>query len=161
MATTPKNRIVQSVAPRSIFPDVSALVDATVSYNQGDLLFLDGSLIAPVTGDADGEFILGIAPQTVVLGKPRSAYQGTAVDAAQAIEALAGPVYGVVAKLKLKVGDSFTPGVLVYATAVDAQTVSITGTHPIGIFQGAAVTAVSGSEGPVLLGAIANSVLQF
>ena len=56
MATTPKNRIVQSVAPRSIFPEVSALVDATVSYNQGDLLFLDGSLIAPVTGDADGEF---------------------------------------------------------------------------------------------------------
>jgi len=161
MATTPKNRIVQSVAPKSLFPEASVVVDATISYNQGDILFLSSGLITPVVAEASGATVLGIAPQTVVLGKPRSAYSGTAVDAAQAIEALAGPVYGVVAKLKLKVGDSFTPGALVYATAVDAQTVSITGTHPIGIFQGVAVTAVSGSEGPVLLGAIANSVLQF
>jgi hypothetical protein len=161
MATTPKNRIVQSVAPKSLFPEASVVVDATISYNQGDILFISSGLITPVVAEASGTTVLGIAPQTVVLGKPRSAYSGTAVDAAQAIEALAGPVYGVVAKLKLKVGDSFTPGALVYATAVDAQTVSITGTHPIGIFQGAAVTAVSGSEGPVLLGAIANGVLQF
>ena len=161
MATTPKNRIVQSVSPKSIFPEVSPLVDATVSYNQGDLLFLDGSLIAPVTGDADGEFILGIAPQTVVLGKPKSAYSGTSVDAAQAVEALAGPVYGVVAKMKLKVGDSFTPGCGIFCSSVDAQTVSATGTNLIGVYQGPAITAVAGSEGPVLLGGAVAAVLHF
>ena len=163
MATTPKNRIVQSVSPKSIFPEVSNLVDATISYNQGDLLFLDEAahLVKPVVGDASGEFILGIAPQTVVLGKPRSAYQGTAVDAAQAFEALSGPVYGVVATMKLKVGDSFVPGGDIFCSAVDAQTVSSAGTKLIGVYQGAAVTAVSGSQGPVLLGAAIAGVLAF
>lgn len=157
MATVAKNRIVQSIAPKSLFPECSVVVDSSVSYNQGDLLALISGKIAAVTAEADGASFLGIAPQTVVSGKPKAVYSGTAVDAAQAIEALAGPVFGVVAKLKLKVGDSFTPGALVYCTAVDAQTVSITGTHPIGTFQGAAVTGAAGVEGPVLLAAILPS----
>lgn len=159
MPTIAKNRIVQSIAPKSLFPEASVVVDSTVSYNQGDLLFLDSGLLAPVTADADGATILGIAPQTVVLGKPKSAYSGTAVDAAQAIEALSGPVYGVVAKLKLKSGDSFVPGGAVYACAVDAQTVSSVGTNQIGVFQDAAVTAGALSEGKVLLGAVVGSAL--
>lgn len=161
MPTIAKNRIVQSIAPKSLFPEASVVVDSTVSYNQGDLLALVSGKLAAVTGDADGASILGIAPQTVVSGKPKSAYTGTAVDAAQAIEALSGPVYGVVAKLKLKVGDSFTPGCLIYCSSVDAQTVSVTGTNAIGLFQGAAVTGAAGVEGPVLLGAASTGSLVF
>lgn len=157
-----KNRIVRSIAPKSLFAEAKALVDATVSYEAGDLLFLDSGLIKPVTGEADGATILGIAPQTVVDGKPKAVYSGTAVDAAQAIEALPGPVYGVIAKMKLKVSDAFTPGALVYASAVDAQTVSVTGTNPVGIFQDASITAIAGSEGNVLLGAVGPlAAIQF
>lgn len=153
MPTTPKNRIVQSVAPKTVFPEASAVVDATVSYNQGDLLCLDSGLLKAVTGDADGATILGIAPQTVVSGKPKAVYSGTAVDAAAAIEALSGPVYGVVAKLKLKTGDTFNPGDLVYCSSVDAQTVSSTGTNQIGIFQDPTIVGAAGVEGRILLGA--------
>ena len=161
MPTIAKNRIVQSIAPKTVFPDASAIVDATVSYNQGDLLALDSGLLKAVAADADGATILGIAPQTVVSGKPKAVYSGTAVDAAQAIEALSGPVYGVVVKMKLKVGDSFTAGGSVYACAVDAQTVSSAGTNVIGVFQGPGITAVSGSEGLVMLGAKTPGGLQF
>lgn len=161
MPTIAKNRIVQSIAPKSLYPEASVIVDATVSYNQGDLLALDSGLIKVVAADADGATLLGIAPQTVASGKPKPVYSGTAVDAAQAIEALAGPVYGVVAKLKLKSGDTFAPGDAVYACAVDAQTVSSAGTNVIGLFQDAQITAVSGSEGRVLLGAVGPNGLQF
>jgi len=161
MATVAKNRIAISVAPKTLFPEASKLVDATVSYKQGDLLCLSGGLLAPVTGDSDGAAFLGIAPQTVVSGKPKSAYQGTAVDAVQAIEALSGPVYGVVAVLKLKTGDSFTPGCLVYCSSVDAQTVSVSGSHPIGLFQDAAVTGAAGVEGKVILAAVSTANLVF
>ena len=154
MATTPKNRITRSVAPKSIFESAKALIDATISFNQGDILFLDGELIKPVTGDADGETVLGIAQSTVVLGKVVGPYAGLATASAQAIEDIAGPVYGVIAKLKLKSGDSFVPGGVVYACAVDAQTVSSAGTYPIGVFQGASVTAGASSEGEVLVGAV-------
>jgi len=159
MPTSPKNRIVQSIAPKTVFPEASALVDATISYNQGDLLFLDSGLIKPVVADASGATILGIAPQTIVDGKPKAVYSGTDVDAAQAIEALSGPVYGVVVKLKLKTGDSFSAGDLVYATNVDAQTVSSAGTNAIGVFQDATVTGAAGVEGRVLLGAIVAGAL--
>jgi len=158
---TAKNRIVRSIAPKSVFAEAQPLVDSTVDYLQGDLLFLDSGLIKPVTGDADGATILGIAPQTVVDGKPKAVYTGTAVDAAQAIEALPGPVYGVIAKLKLKTGDVFAAGNLVYCVATDAQTVSSAGINPIGVFQGPGLTAGAASEGQVLLGAVINGVLQF
>jgi hypothetical protein len=159
MPTVAKNRIIQSIAPKTLFPDASVVVDATISYKQGDLMFLDTNLIKPVTADASGATFVGIAPQTVVDGKPKAVYTGTAVDAAASIQTLAGPVYGVVAKLKLKTGDAFTPGAAVYCTNVDAQTVSITGTNKIGIFQGAAVTGAAGVEGPVLIGAASTGVV--
>jgi len=41
MATTAKNRIVRQVAPISIFEEASALVSSAISWNQGDLLYLD------------------------------------------------------------------------------------------------------------------------
>lgn len=158
MATLPINNIVRSVAPKSLFESAKAVISSAVSYNQGDLLYFDdaANLIKPVAATANAETILGVAKQTIVSGKVVSPYSGTAVDAAQALEDLAGPVYGVVASLKLKAGDSFAPGDKVYVTVTDAQTVTVTdpgdGFH-VGIFQSAAVTAVSGSKGDILVGA--------
>ena len=154
MATTPKNNIVRSVAPKSICESALAFISSAVSFNQGDLLYLDTAtnLIKPVASDANAARICGVARNTIVSGKLISSYSGTAVDAAQAIEDIGGPQAGVIALLKLKSGDSFVPGGLVYATATDAQTVSSTGTNPIGIFQDASITAISGSTGKILVG---------
>lgn len=163
MATTAKNLITRSVRPGSIFESALALISSAVSFNQGDLLYLDtvNHLIKPVTADADGATILGISRATIVNGKLISSYSGTAVDASQAIEDIAGPQFGIIARLKLKSGDAFVPGGAVYACAVDAQTVSSTGTNKIGIFQDASITASSGSTGQVLLGCNIGSGLEF
>ncbi|NDD54409.1 hypothetical protein EBZ39_11135, partial [bacterium] len=97
MPTIAKNNIVRSVRPSSVFESALALVDATVSYNQGDLLYLDSvtSLIKPVASDPDAASVLGVARQTIINGKLISPYQGTAVDAAQALSDIAGPQFGV------------------------------------------------------------------
>lgn len=158
MATVAINNIVRSVAPKSIFESAKEVVTSAVSFNQGDLIAFDdtNNRLKAVAATADAATILGVARQTIVSGKVVSPYSGTAVDAAQAIEDIAGPVYGVVASLKLKSGDSFAPGDKVYVTVTDAQTVTVTdpgdGNH-IGIYQGAAVTAASGSKGDILVGA--------
>jgi hypothetical protein len=154
MATKAINNIVRSVRPGSVFESALNLISSAVSFNQGDLLYLDTTnhLIKPVTSDTDAARILGVARNTIVNGKLISSYTGTSVDAAQAIEGIAGPQYGVICLLKLKSGDSFVAGGDVYASTTDAQTVSSTGTNKIGIFQDAAITAGSSSTGRVLLG---------
>jgi hypothetical protein len=154
MATVAKNRITRSVRPGSAFESAKAVISSASTWNQGDLVYFDdvNNVLKAVTGDTDAATFCGIARQSIVAGKPVSPYQGTAVDAAQAIEELGGPQFGVIAKLKLKSGDSFAPGDLVYASSVDAQTVSVSGTNAIGIFQDAAIVASSGSEGQVLIG---------
>jgi hypothetical protein len=156
MPTYPKNRIVQQVAPISLFEDASALISSAVSWNQGDLLYLDtvANLLKPVGSDANAATICGIARQTIISGKLAPVYQGTQVDAAVAIEAVAGPQAGVVAKLKLKSGDAFVPGQAVYYGG-DAQTVSSVGSptnvNVVGIYQDAGVTAGATSEGNIML----------
>jgi hypothetical protein len=147
------NRIVRSVRPSSLFESAAAVISSAVSFNQGDLLFFDdtNNLIKPVTADADGATFCGIARVTISSGKLLSPYQGTAVDAAVSSVDIPGPQFGVIAKVKLKVADVFNPGDLVYATAVDAQTVSSAGVNSIGVFQGKAITAAAGDEGEVLL----------
>lgn len=154
MATVAKNRITRSVRPGSAFESAKSVISSASTWNQGDLVYFDdtANVLKAVTADADGATFCGIARQSIVAGKPLSPYQGTAVDGAQAIEEIGGPQFGVIAKLKLKSGDTFNPGDLVYATAVDAQTVSSAGTNAIGIFQDATIVASSGSEGQVLLG---------
>ena len=161
MATTALNRIVREVNPSSYFESALPLIDATVSFNQGDLLYLDtsGHLIKAVTSDSNGATFLGISRATIVSGKLVSPYQGTAVDAAQAISDIAGPQFGVVAKMKLKSGDTFNPGIAVYACSVDAQTVSSTGSNIIGYFQDAQVTAGSSSQGNCYL--VPGASMQF
>lgn len=156
MATTPINNIVREVALKSIFESALPVLSTAVSYNQGDLLSYDATnnVLKPVTGNGDSTFILGVARQTVLNGVTKSPYT-TAVDASQAIEDVAGPAYGVVASLKLASGQNYTPGLPVYLTTTDAQTVtSASGGSSIGLFQGRAiVSAATGLSGDVLVGA--------
>jgi hypothetical protein len=152
MPTTAKNRIVRQVAPKSMFESAKALIDSTISWNQGDLCYLDTTnhLIKALDSDAHAAEVIGIARQTLVSGRPKPVYTGTDVDAATAIEDIAGPQVGVIARLKLKAGDAFVAGGEVYYGG-DAQTVSSTGTNLVGYFQDAGLTAVSGDEGNILL----------
>lgn len=162
MPTLAKNRIVRSISPNQIFPELALGkgIDSTISWNQGDLCYFDdvANLVKPLGSDANALKVLGIAIQSIVNGKPVSPYQGTAVDAAQALEPISGPQFGVVAKMKLKVGDAFAFGDLVFYGG-DAQTVSSVGTNLVGIYQGKALTAASGDEGEVLLVAFPTAAI--
>ena len=155
MATKARNNITRSVNPGSIFEDALSVVSSAVSWNQGDLLRFDdtANLVKAIASDAEGSTFLGVAVNTVSLGKLLSPYTGTAVDAAQAVVPLAGPRYGVIVRLIAKTGDAFAPGDSVFATATDAQTVSSAGTKAIGVYVGATIaSATAGQEIEVRLG---------
>jgi hypothetical protein len=156
MATVARNAITRLEGQStSVIPDATAFIDATISWNQGDLLYLDTTahLIKPITVETQAATFLGIAPSSISLGKPVSPYQGTAVDAAQGIVPVVGGLAGVVAKLYAKTSDAFNPGDLVYSTAVDSQTVSSAGTKAIGVYLGPAIgSAVAGQLIEVHLG---------
>jgi len=145
------NRIVREQAKRSLFPSAQALIDSTISFNQGDLLVLDASthkLRAQTTGDTGATFA-GLAEVTIASGKLASPYSGTAVDAAQAISSIPGPVVGVVAKLVLKTSDAINPGDKVYPyVAGGAYHVTSVGTGltAIGFYQGAAIASASAGQ---------------
>lgn len=154
--STSQNNIVRSVRPMAMFESAFSVLSTSVTYNQGDLLAFDTSAkVLKVAGTADSANLLGVARQKIVNGVAASPYQGTAVDASQAIEDLAGPVFGVVAFFTLKTGDAFNPGDKVYLTS-DPQTVTITNPgdgNYIGIFQDKAVaSAAAGQTGNVLVG---------
>jgi len=157
-----KNTIVRSVAPKSLFESAIPALGAASDWEQGDLLVIKTNVIQKAAVEADGEFMLGVARQTVTDGKVVGPYQGTAVDAAAALVDIAGPVYGVVAKCVAKTGDAFTVGCLVYLDpATGGRGVSVSGTKAIGIYQGPALTAAAGQEVEVLIGARVEDVLQF
>jgi hypothetical protein len=158
--STAYNNIVRSVAPKSLFESALPVLSTAVTYNQGDLIAFDTTnhILKPVAASGDATNLLGVARQTVVSGKIASPYQGTAVDASQAIEDFAGPVYGIVASLVLTTGDTISSGQKVYLTTSDPQTVTVTDTfgggHNVGIYQGKAITsAPSGTFIDVLVGA--------
>jgi hypothetical protein len=156
MPTVAKNRITREVAPKSLFADATPVIDSTVSFNQGDLLYLDESahLLKPLTGEGAGATFCGVAPVTVISGKLGSPYAGlTKVDAASGTPRIPGPVFGVVAKLISKTGDAWAPGCAVYGTNnLDAQHVSSSGTKQIGVYQGVTIgSAAAGQEVEVLL----------
>ena len=152
-----KNRIFRSNSPKSLFESAKNVLGSTSTFNQGDLMCFDTTtkVIRAVTATTDAANCLGIADCTAVQGKKKSPYQGTAVDAAQAIEDLKGPVYGVTAKMVLKTGDAFAPGDEVYlADGQDCQTVSSVDPgdgNYIGIYLGASLTAAAGAEGDVAI----------
>jgi len=155
--STSKNNIVREIAPKSLFESAKAVLSADVTYNQGDLIAFDTSAkVLKVAGTADIDNLLGVARQKIVEGVQASPYQGTDVDASQAIDDCAGPVYGVVAFMTLKTGDAFAAGDKVYLTA-DPQTVTSTdpgsGKH-CGVYQGGTVaSAAAGQVGDILIGA--------
>ena len=149
------NNKVREVSSKTIFPDAKPVVDSTISFNQGELLYMN-----PLTGlmtkglvEADAATFLGIAPITVVNGHVPNVY-GTDVDASVAITAIPGPVYGSVFKLILKAGDVIIPGQVVYADPPSGHmNVSVTGTKVIGVYQGPALTAGPLELVDVLIGA--------
>lgn len=152
-----KNLIVRSVAPKSLFESAVNLISSAVSFNQGDLLILDtsGHLLAHAAAESDGATFLGIARTSIASGKIIGPYTGVPdADVSAAITDVAGPQYGVVAKLVLKTGDSVSPGSLVYLDpSSGTQNVQASGTKAIGIVQSAAVSsAAAGTQIEVLLG---------
>lgn len=155
-ATTGKNRVYRSDNPFHIFPGAKGGLDATVNWQQGDLLYIDTSahLIKVVAATGNAATFLGIANNTVVAGKLQNPYGTlTLTAAAEAIADIEGPVAGIVALMILKTGDTFNFGSHVYlADGQNSQTV--TSVDPgdgnyIGTFQGTAVaSAAAGQEGP-------------
>lgn len=158
MSTSATNNIRREVRLGSICEDASSLVDSTVSFNQGDLLAIVSNKLKAIAIDGDTTTFAGVARMTVVLGKPVSPYQGTAVDASVAASAVVGPCFGVDAALTLNTGDAFHPGDLVYPIgSVNAQTVSSssnTGARkPCGLYVGPTVaSAAAGQLGIVSVG---------
>lgn len=155
MATVARNNIIRSVNVGSVFESAKHMLSATNDWNQGDLLAVDSGVIKAVTAVTDSAAFLGVAKQTIIDGKVQSPYSGTAVDASASIDDVAGPVFGVVASLKLKATEAFAPGALVYLDPADAQTVSSVqpGTEPsIGVYQGPNVaSATSGQLGEIYI----------
>lgn len=157
---TKKNFIKKSDAPRSIFPDATALIGATTTFNQGDFMVLDTSnhVIAAVSGTGElGTNFLGMATCSVSLGKLISPIQGTDTDAAAGSPAMSGPVHGVTVLATLKTGDALVAGGKVYLDA-GTGTRNVTSTSgssvAIGIYQGPAISsAAAGQQIEILIGA--------
>lgn len=144
MASTPKNRIVRTIALNAVFEDATPVSNANTNFNQGDLLCFDVAtlLIRPVASESvDSANFLGIAEVTVQNGSPVGPYQGLATTSRQIPGHFPGPVYGVNASLTLKSGDALNPGALVYLDPTDGpQFVSASGTNAIGVNAGAGIT---------------------
>jgi len=164
MATSPTNRITRSISQKSLFEDSSAVTPSTLSYNQGDLLAFDTSahVLKLMAAEGDAVTFVGIARETVLLGNLKRPFV-TPVDGSFGADVIAGPVYGVIAKLQLKSGDTLNPGDDVYADPVTGNAnVQAAGTKPIGTYEGPAVTAGASTYVEVLLGArYPNDTLKF
>lgn len=160
--TTANNNITMEVAPVAIIPNMLPFLDSTVNINQGDLCYLDTTahLVKPLASTAANmTTLLGVSPVTIVSGKLKSSYQGTAVDAAESAVAVSGPISGVQAQFTLVTGDSINPGDLVYQDAAgtgDAQTVTVTnpsGGKAVGVYVGKAIaTAAAGTLVQIVVG---------
>lgn len=149
------NRIVRTVNQSSVFPDATHEVIATSTFNQGDLLiYASGTMqVRLPTAESEGAWFVGIAVESIKDGKLLSPYI-TDVSASAGLSHIAGPVFGVVAKLVLKTGDSLNPGDVVYLDpASGAYHVQASGTKAVGIYQGGVISgAAAGTQIEVLLG---------
>lgn len=150
MATTAKNRILKTVNQRAIFDAAANGISSAVTFNQGDLLYLDTTahLLKALDSNAHAATFAGIARVSVVAGKLASPYS-TSTDASEAAGGIPGPVDGVVAKMIAKTGDVFNFGDSVYFDT-DAQHVTSTAPmspNAVGVYVGpTAVTATAGQE---------------
>lgn len=145
------NKIVREVCPNSVFESALNVIDSTVTFNQGDLLYFNSGLITRLTAESQGNLFVGIARVSITSGKLNTPYSTPTLT--PAIQDIPGPQFGVVAQLQLANSQSFTPGLVVYADPLRGNSnVATTGTKVIGVYQGPSVTAGAASYGPVYLG---------
>lgn len=148
------NNIKRTIAPNQIFPSAEGLVDNTISWKQGDLLFFDGAanLIKPLAVDADAATLLGVALQSITNGVQDGPYTGL-TDTTPAGGGLSGPQFGVEVEMVLKTGDTLAAGDVLYASG--PSEVSVAGTKVIGVYTGnkAVVAAPAGTKVLLHLGA--------
>jgi hypothetical protein len=153
------NSLRRKIGTKTEFADVSgALTPSALSYNEGDFLVYDTTnhCLKLPTLETDGQYVLGVAPITVVNGKPKPVYT-TDVDASVAAPAMEGPEYGDIHAVNLKAGDVAAPGVTLYldpTTLPIGRNVSVTGTKPVGVYTGTATVtaAAGGTEIEMLVG---------
>lgn len=159
-----QDRIIKSQVDngRSLFDSGKYAVDASSTWNQGDLIMFNTSVHAlrRVTATGDGATFVGIADNVVTAGKLAGPYDGlTAVSAAQVSPQFVGPKFGVVASLVLKTSDAFNIGSKVFLDdGGNSQQVTVTDPSDgnyIGIFVGPAAiaSATAGQTGFILIGA--------
>lgn len=155
---TQKNHVVKSISPKSLFDDMSNVIDSTCTFNQGDFLVLTSNKLAPVASGELGTNFCGISRVSIVSGQPVSPIQGTDVDASVQAIPLAGPEYGTTNKVVAKTGDAFTPGCPVYidgASGTRHVTSTAGSSKIIGVYQGPTIaSAAAGQEIEVLIGAV-------
>jgi len=154
------DRIIRDDRGVTLFQSGKSAVDASSTWNQGDLITFNTSAHAlrRVASTADGLTCVGIADNVVTNGKLAGPYDGlTAVDAAQVTPDFVGPKYGVVASMVLVTSGAFHCGDKVYLQdGGDSQTVGPTGgdSNYVGIYVGTTIaSAAAGQQGPILLGA--------
>lgn len=158
------NATARKVVTNTFCADIKPLVNSSLSFNEGDFLFLNSSthLLAKPAGETDGANFVGVAACTIVNGKPVSSIS-TDVDSSIGIPSIPGPTYGDEYIVTLKSGAVFHPGDTVYidpATATNG--VTTTGSNPVGVFVGKQVTGTGTNTGIAKLGCQApNNVLKF
>lgn len=156
---------------KSFIEQALPFITSSSNFNQGDNVCLDssGHYLRAVTADTDASSYLGVAPVTVVAGILAGPYpSGVGTVGSQQPQAVQGPLYGLVAALKIVAGDSLVPGSLLYLPATsDTQTLTVTDTVTAGnyvaVYQGPALTAVAGVRYPCKVGMrlATGQLLQF
>lgn len=157
------NRIVKSEDHngKSLFDSGKYAVDASSTWNQGDLIMFNTTAHAlrRVAATGDAATFVGIADNQVTAGKLAGPYDGlTAVDAAQVSPQFVGPKFGVVASLVAKTSDAFNVGNKVFLVdGGNSQQVTVTDPSDgnyIGIYvgNGAIASATAGQQILVKLG---------
>lgn len=154
-----KNTLVRSIAPKSVFPAAQGVTPSTLSYEQGDLLCFDATAhaIKHAAAESEGSTFLGVALETVVLGKLKRPYV-TDVDASQAPSSTPGPDFGDTHKVVLKTGDTVNPGDLIYLyPAQGTRAVQAAGTKAIGVYVGQVAVTGGPSDQPTEIEALVGA----
>lgn len=145
MSTYGKNPTFRRVNRNSLIEDISAAVGASTTFNAGDFLTfnLTTETFGTLGAESDSVNFAGVAVQSVVNGKPVSAYT-TDVDSSAGYPSIKGPEFGDEVYALLKAGDAVVPGSILYyntgATPVKNGVTVTAGTKAIGQYFGPALT---------------------
>ncbi len=158
MASYGTNPTFRRVGRNSLIEDITAAVGASTTFNAGDFLTfnLTTKNFGALVGESDSVTFAGVAVQSIVNGKPVSAYT-TDTDAALGQSSVKGPEFGDEVFATLKAGDAVVPGSPLYyntgATPKNGVTVTA-GTKIIGYYFGPALTGApsTGTIIPIKLG---------